>query len=120
MLSESLLASVYAIATEEHGFQQASSDIATELGYRHGLISLRSPERLIEIALNQAPEIMTGYQEHYYKLDPWSTLIDNARFGEVITSDPEVDRKFYDTEFYVDFAYRIGLDTRPDEPSDEP
>jgi DNA-binding CsgD family transcriptional regulator len=109
VLSETLLASVYAIATDEGAFQQASAAIAEALGYRHGLLGLNGPKGPIEIALNQPDAIMAGYQDYYHKLDPWAVVAARSRYGDPIVMDPDASKRFYDTEFYVDFAHPIGM-----------
>ena len=109
MLSETLLASLYAIVDDSQAFAKSSHLIAAELGYQHGLISINGPTGPIEFALTQPPEVMAGYLEHYYKLDPWAVLAARTPFGEAIVADPGQQNRFYDTEFYVDFAYQIGM-----------
>lgn len=109
MLSEALLASIYDIATGEGSFDQTNTRIAEELGYRHGLMSINSVQGVEEIALNQPDIITDGYREHYFKLDPWAGLAASTPFGEPVVTDPDLGKRFYDTEFYVDFAFPIGM-----------
>ncbi|QQR38280.1 helix-turn-helix transcriptional regulator [Devosia rhizoryzae] len=109
MLSETLLASIYAIATEQQAFGDISGVIASELGYGHGLISISSGGGPVELAMTQAPEVMQGYLDYYHKLDPWAGVAARTRYGEAIVTDIEQRQQFYDTEFYVDFAFQIGM-----------
>lgn len=107
MLSEALLAAIYNIALDEAAFSRVSQPLAEHLGYRYGLLSLRRNEAPLELSLNQPEIVMTAYYEHYFKLDPWTSLASKARPGELIAGSE--DPGFYDSEFYVDFARPMGV-----------
>ena len=108
MLSELLFAAIYAMATEPDAFLKVSAALADEMGFRHCLLSLRPDNAPIELSINQPQIVTSAYCEHYFKLDPWTGLAMSTPFGAII-GKPDQDARFYDTEFYVDFARPMGV-----------
>ncbi len=109
MLSEALLASVYELVSDQSRLSDANVQIAKELGYRHGLLSINSPAGPSEIALTQPREVTENYLSYYYKLDPWAGIAARTRYGDLMVIEPDLRQQLYDSEFYVDFAHAVGL-----------
>jgi DNA-binding CsgD family transcriptional regulator len=105
--SDLIIDAIYDIATEPDAFAALGEAFAQSLHYRYGLISVRQNGVPVEFSLNQPAVVLAAYTDYYYLLDPWTGAAARTRFGDVI--EMVDDPRFYDSEFYLDFARPMGI-----------
>jgi DNA-binding CsgD family transcriptional regulator/PAS domain-containing protein len=109
--SADFVAEVFEAAVSEDGWQRISQVVARETGVDHAGVWLVEGGQIVEMSLTRRmADTQAPYVAYFHKLDPWARGVMAAPL-DVVTLGSEIvsERELVRSEFYNDFARRVGL-----------
>ncbi|MGZ8243825.1 helix-turn-helix transcriptional regulator [Methylomagnum sp.] len=109
---EAFLEGLYAAAIETDGWARVGERLAELIeGRTSGLILMLAGQAATLLSTSGFPEGAERlYSEYFHQVDPWQKLAtDQPKFRPIIGAEVVPEREFRRSEYYADFASRIGL-----------